>query len=105
MLYRKEGQRYNFIVEALDGCFSVEAIDKLTRKCSFINNLNYILSYLGIDIDNPDFYDSTWILKDDLAKDLFNKMKKLFSDNETLAGLENYLDLDREEGEWENIYS
>jgi hypothetical protein len=105
VIYKRGGQKYNFIAEALNGCFSVKAIDKLARKCSFINNLNYILSYLEVDIDNPDFCDSTWILNDALAKDCFNKMKRLFRDNEALTDLQNYLDLDREEGEWENIYS
>jgi len=97
VIYKKEGQKYNFIVEAFDGCFSAKAIDKLARKCSFINNLN-----LEVDIDNPDFYDSTWVLNDALAEDCFNKMKRLFRDNEALTDLENYLDLGREEGEWEN---
>jgi len=97
VIYKKEGQKYNFIAEAFDGCFSAKAIDKLARKCSFIDNLN-----LEVDIDNPDFCDSTWVLNDALAKDCFNKMKRLFRDNEALTDLENYLDLDREEGEWEN---
>ena len=105
VLYEKEGQKYNFIAEAVDGGFSIKATDKLIQKCSFINNLNYILSYLEVDIDNPDFYDSTWVLNDTLAKDFFSRMKRLFSDNRSLDNLENYLDLDREEGEWENIYS
>lgn len=103
VIYKKEGQKYNFIVEVSNGYFSVKAIDNSVQKCSFINNLNCILSYLEIDIDNPDFYDSTWILNDALAKDCFNKMKRLFRDNEALTDLEIYLDLDREEGEWENI--
>lgn len=104
VIYEKEGQKYNFMIEACNGYFSVKAVDKLTQNCSFINNLNYILSYLEINVDNSDFYDSTWILSDVLAKDCFNKVGRLFSDNEALADLENYLDLDREEGEWENIH-
>jgi len=32
VLYEKEGQKYNFIAEAVDGGFSIKAIDKLTEN-------------------------------------------------------------------------
>ena len=44
VIYKKEGKKYNFILEVSNGYISVKAIDKLARKCSFINNLNFCLN-------------------------------------------------------------
>nr|MBC8525970.1 hypothetical protein [Candidatus Cloacimonadota bacterium] len=51
------------------------------------------------------FDDSSWILPYGLAKSLFLKAKNLFSDIEFIGFVEIYLDLDREESEWENLYT
>ena len=112
MIFKTEGNKYNFILKTTDAeiknDFSILAINKKTYLCSSINNLNLILSELEIDCQSASwrnqFDDSSWILPYGLAKSLFYKAKNLFSDIDFLAFLESYLDLDREEGEWENIY-
>ncbi len=108
MIFKTEGNKYNFILKTTDAeiknDFSILAIDKKTNLCSSINNLNLILSELEIDCKDSRFADSSWILPYELGKSLYYKAKNLFSDKEFLAFLENYLDLDREESEWENIY-
>ena len=109
MIFKTEGYKYNFILRFIDNGiksdFSILAIDKKTNLCSSINNLNLILSELEIDYQDHQFDDSSWILSYELAKSLFYKAKNLFSDIEFIGFVEIYLDLDREEGKWENIYT
>jgi hypothetical protein len=66
MITRFPGKRYDFEIR-LDGdsrfsAFSIRAICKDTLKYSSINNLNTILSILGIDADNRKYEDSWWEL-------------------------------------------
>jgi len=109
MIFETEGNKYNFILETtntgIESGFSILSIDKKTNLCSSINNLNLMLSELDIDYQDYRFADSSWVLPDELVEFLFRKAKDLLSDTEFLKFLEDYLDLDREEGEWENIYS
>ena len=108
MLFEVDGKKYNFLLEKADGeiesYLSILAIDKKTRICSSINNLNFVLSSLNISYQDYQFADSSWILPNDLADALFYKARNLLSDKGSLILLETQLDLDREEGEWENIY-
>jgi hypothetical protein len=107
MLFEVEGKKYNFALEKTDGelesGLSILAIDKKTKLCSSINNLNFVLSSLNISYQDYRFADSSWILPNKLADVLFYKARNLLLDNKSLMLLETYLDLDREEGEWENI--
>lgn len=109
MTYKTEGNDYDFRLEitntGIESGFSILAIDKKTKQCSSINNLNLILSELDINDRDCRFADSSWVLPHKLGNHLFCRAKKLLSDTELLKFLEDYLDLDREEGEWENIYS
>lgn len=109
MLFKTESNKYNFIVKITDTnierAFSILAIDKKTSRCSSINNLNPILGELGVDYQDCRFADSSWVLPYKLVESLFHKARNLLLSPEFLEYLENYLDLDREEGEWENIYS
>lgn len=107
VLFEAEGKEYDFALQKTDGeiegCLSILAIDKKTKLCSSINNLNFVLSSLDISYQDYRFADSSWILPNELADHLFYKARNLLSDKKSLMLLETYLDLDREEGEWENI--
>ena len=107
VLFEAEGKEYKFALQKTDGeiegCLSILAIEKKTKLCSSINNLNFVLSSLDISYQDYQFADSSWILPNELADDLFYKARNLLSDKKSLMLLETYLDLDREEGEWENI--
>jgi len=107
MIFKTEGNRYSFRLHTtntrIESDFSILSINKTSNLCSSINNLNLILSELGIDYQDSRFADSSWILPNESAKSLFRKARDLLSDMEFLKFLEDYLDLDREEGEWENV--
>jgi len=108
MIFKTEGNKYNFMLKITDAGiksdFSILAIDKKINLCSSINNLNLILSELGINYQDSRFTDSSWILPNKSAVSLFSKAKDLLSDMEFLKSFEEYLDLDRKESEWENLY-
>jgi len=107
VLFEVEGKKYDFILEKIDGeiesCLSILAIDKKTKLCSSINNLNFVLSSLNISYEDYRFADSSWILPNKLAGNLFHQARRMLSDKEYLLLFEAHVDLDREEGEWENI--
>jgi hypothetical protein len=100
MLFEAEGEKYNFALEKTDGelesDLSILAIDKKTKLCSSINNLNFVLSNLNISYQDYRFVDSSWILPNELADALFYKARNLLSDKGSLLLLETQLDLDRE---------
>ncbi len=108
-----EGERYNFEVVSEDyedeAEFYIRAICKRTRRTSCINNLNAVLSGLLTErqIENyddlPEFHDSTWFITKRKAANLTKKAKAYLSAPNSLSYLENELDDDRYEGEWENI--
>lgn len=107
MIFKTEGNRYSFRLQTtntrIESDFSILAIDKKTNLCSSINNLNLILSELEINCQDCRFDDSSWVLPNKSAEYLCCKAKDLLSDMEFLKSLEDYLDLDRKEGEWENV--
>lgn len=109
MIFNKEGNKYNFILvtndNGIESSFSILAIDKKTMLCSSINNLNLILNELNINCQDYKYADSSWNLPSGVVNRLFEESRQLFLDNEFIKFLEDFLDLDREEGEWENVYN
>lgn len=87
--------------------FAVKAIDKESRKTSWINTVNKFLGALDIDPDDnrldERFVDSDWIVSKKELKKFVRKTYRLFTDKEYLPYFEDYLDFDRREGEWENF--
>ena len=83
--------------------FSIKAIEKETKRTSFINTINVLLNELNIDSHNTRFGESEWTISKKELKTFLRKINKLFIDEKSLPYLENFLDQDRIEGEWENI--
>lgn len=82
--------------------FSIKAVHRQTRRTSFITTVNIILSELGIDSDEPKCWEADWILSCKDANKYSKRARKLFSDKNFLPYIEKYLDIDRQESEWEN---
>ncbi len=108
------GKRYDFqvVCDKIDEKhyeFYIRAICKATQKTSCITNQNVISSELLTEhqIENydsyPEFHDSTWVVTGRRAKKFTKIAKDFLADSKFAIYLENKLDDDREEGEWENI--
>ena len=98
-----EGKKYRLEVFSRDSGFAIRAICKSSRRYSCINNLNTILSELGVDPEDPKFEDSWWELPTiEEAEELTDHAKELLRDRKFLFYLEGKLDEDRSYGEWEN---
>ena len=102
-----QGNKYNFEI-VCQKCgesyqFYIRALCKSTERYSSINNLNTILSELGIDTDDSNFEDSIWIVDQDEAKYFTRVTEEIITDNTYRDYLEHRLDEDRILGEWENI--
>ena len=103
----KSGNKYNYklllysIGEEYQ--FSIKAIEKETKRTSFITTINVLLNELNINSQNNRFWESEWLINKKELKIFFKKINKLFIDDSFLSYLENYLDQDRTEGEWETI--
>lgn len=98
------GKKYNFEILAENNCFCIKAKHKSTKRFSCINNLNTILSELGIDMYSDSKYcDSRWILSKNGVRKFEKVAKKILSDKFFRNYLEEKLNEDRECGEWENI--
>jgi hypothetical protein len=67
-----------------------------------INNLNAVLSELNVNVNNPKFSDSTWVVTKDEVSYFEDVAKRFLSDPSFLDYLERKLDEDRLLGEWEN---
>ena len=101
------GHNYSFKVDNFplskgQNIFSIISTHQPTKKKSFITNVNVILSELGIHQDRPEFWESEWMLNKKEASNLATLAGRLFSGNKFVPYLENYLDLDRKQSEWEN---
>ncbi len=97
-----EGKKYIFRIEYENCYFGIKAQCKSTKRYSYINNLNVILSEFRVSMGDSRVADSTWkIAKYELNK-LANITKHILVDMSFLHYLEKQLDLDRELGEWEN---
>jgi len=101
------GKKYDFEMVSQnvrnDFYFFIRAICKSTKRTSCINNLNPILSEFNVEVDDPKFWDSTWIITKEEAANLEAKGKQFLADSSFRDYLENRLDEDRSLGEWENI--
>jgi hypothetical protein len=95
-----QGRRYIFKIESENCIFSIKAQCKSTKRYSYINNLNVVLSEFRIDIDNPKIAESTWEVREDEVSSLVNTAKAFLADTAFLPYVEKQLDLDRELGEW-----
>lgn len=113
------GERYDFdiVIEKcrIDCYFHVRAICRDSKRTSCINNLNPMLLLFLPDcyeseedyynlLDDSDHYDSSWVISKGEVKKLAKIVEKALKDSFFLRYLEDKLDEDRLEGEWENIY-
>lgn len=101
------GQKYLYKI-SLSGSrnhynFTVKAIDKQTKRTSFINTVNPLLSQLGIELSDNRYWESDWLLTKKELNSFYKKIKNILRNKEYLIYFESYLDQDRDEGEWENI--
>jgi len=107
MIIFVQGRKYNFEIVSHNGrkdfCFFIRAICKSTKRTSCINNLNTILSEFNVELDDPKFLDSTWVVTREEAYNLEGKAKQFLSDSSFRDYIESHLDEDRALGEWENI--
>lgn len=106
MVIQFPGSRYDFEIrtDSYRRCstFSVRAISKDNRRYSSINNLNAVLSELGVNADNPKYEDSLWELGTKEADRLIDVMAVRLSSPRFVRYLECRLDDDRRCGEWAN---
>jgi len=102
-----QGKKYNFEIVSyhrrIGFCFFIRAKCKSTGRFSCINNLNAILSELGVDLDDPKFADSMWVVTKNESHEFVKTAKEFLSNSYFLNYLERKLDEDREAGEWENV--
>ena len=102
-----ERKQYNFEIVLSNGeymsCFYIRAICKSTRMTSCINNLNAVLSELGIENIKSEYIDSLWEVTKEAGEKFSQITTELLSTSTFLNYLEEKLDEDRIEGEWENI--
>lgn len=103
MVSNIHGKKYNFKILAKDKCFYIKAKNKSTRRFSCINNLNTILSELGVNVNDDKFGDSFWIISRKEVRKFGKIARELLSDKTFRDYLEEKLDEDRKCGEWENI--
>ena len=104
-----EGNRYNFeliVEEEGEGYyfFRIKAICKDSGRCSSINNTNYVLSQYDYDSEDEEkcmkMSDSTWDITEKEVENFIEIAEYMLTDSITLKELEDYLDWDRECGEW-----
>lgn len=81
--------------------FTVFAVDKVSKRTSVINTINPLLGELRIDLNDDRFWESDWLLTNEEMISISEKVKNILVDKEYLIYFENYLDKDRNEGEWE----
>jgi hypothetical protein len=102
-----QGKKY--VLEVVSECrdddsiFYVKAKDRLTNRTYCINNLNIILSAWDVDIDDPRFEDSMWLLSKKECSCFEAPTRSLLSEPFFIELLEHQLDEDRLFGEWKNI--
>ena len=101
------GNNYRFIVNSFncsDGfSFYIEARHKNTNRHSLINNVNCILSGLGVNAYNNKFWESEWVVTKMQSDKFFKIAIDFLADKDFLPYVEKQLDLDRNLGEWNKI--
>ena len=107
LINKINGSKYSFEIfteaKRQDCRFFIKAKSKATGRFSFINNLNVVLSELNVDINDPKFYNSMWVVAKDEANYFEDVAKRFLSEPSFLDYLERKLDEDRMLSEWENI--
>lgn len=98
-----KGKKYVFYIIAEGNGFFIVAQCLFSKRYSFINNLNPILSELGISSDNNKYYDSRWVLTKNEVEKLGRMAKNFLSNVHFRNYIEKKLDEDREYCEWENV--
>ncbi|MFY9463050.1 MAG: hypothetical protein WAP52_02610 [Candidatus Sungiibacteriota bacterium] len=99
-----KGQNYNFCVVASGTKFYIEVLHFASLRCSFINNLNTILSQFNIGVDDKRASESQWLISKKQSNLIFKKAIMVLSDRSNRDYIEKRLDEDRECGEWENFH-
>jgi len=106
MIIKKHGKKYNFEInsqpEGRDFSFFIKAKSKTSRRFSYINNLNAILSEFDIKEEDQRIEDSTWEVTKNESISLISTAIEFLSSDSFLDYLERQLDEDRLLGEWEN---
>ena len=102
-----QGSKYDFEIVSQnkknDFCFFIRAICKSTKRTSCINNLNIILSEFNVEVDDPKYQDSSWVVTKKEACNLEAKGNQFLSESSFRDYIESCLDEDRAVGEWENV--
>lgn len=103
-----KGRRYSLSMiiekeEAEEFSFFIKAKHIASRRFSYINNFNVMLSEFGVHSDDPKSAESQWTVSKRELKTLTDKTKEMFSDMNFIGYIEKQLDYDRAEGEWEYI--
>lgn len=100
-----EGERYSFNLVEDEGVFYVRAIDKRTKRCAFVNNLEPLLARLRAvagKVAAPRFKYSWWYVNAEDGNRLFAKALESFASKDFVANLERELDEDRKLEEWQD---
>jgi hypothetical protein len=83
--------------------FQIRAIDKRTRRYSLITNVTHVMGLLGVE-DKPRFEETHWIITERELQSFSKAFKSVLCKPRQLKHLENELDEDREDGEWEKWF-
>ena len=96
------GGKYAFDVVSDGEMFHIEAVHLQSLRCSCINNLNPILSHLGVDPEDRRYEDSSWVVSAEQCQRFYYKAVAFLSDAGFRQYVEAILDEDRALGEWES---
>jgi hypothetical protein len=95
------GSRYDFCITFSHTWFEMTATFRQSKQHSTINTLNYILSAFDIEPNSNNAEESDWSGTPQQVQAWIQTAQSLFGDKLFLEGLEQALDEDRKEGEWE----
>lgn len=95
------GSCYDLTINHTPTWFEIVATNRQSRRRSAINTLNYILSAFDIDIYSENAESSDWSGTQEQVQTWVQTAQQLFGDQSFLQSLEQALDADRREGEWE----
>jgi hypothetical protein len=96
------GSRYDFRVIYDEIWFEIVATHRQSNTRSKINTLNYILSAFDIDLEEDNAENSHWCGTSQQVQIWVEAARSLFADKLFVPLLEQALDKDRKEGEWES---
>ena len=82
--------------------FELDATCKRTGRTSAINTVNDVISYFCVNQNEERFEGSSWrLMKEEILG--FRRWVNMLVDMDDLSWLDEALDADRREGEWENL--